>query len=643
MNFKYYVPPSEYVLYTLFGILFSSACIVEKYMPFDIEIPDIDLPSIPFDLSLPDIDLPDITLPDIDFELPVLGSYNPFLNFEPVNACCETGTSLVGTTSFVGCTADGAPCAACKSSNACFTCKPLGGECTTGSDCCQYSSNRKNVNYCDTTGEKGICAEQRSSPIGTLLDKFCVAYNDGNAIDSVALGFEDGIPPFTILPGFPSIPSKRLFPSACFLHDGLASKTPQGLYAISLKLLGIGVSTSDRLSYGANYWTQSQGTNDNLNKQVPPVWDGFVDVELPEQGGFDFWLAARFIVQKSALWKLNEQKCKGVLTKELPEVSGKDKALSLNVDFELYADVANTDSPCVLLTMPSATIKLLIFEFRIGRGIGGFCTNPDPCAPSGFFANIESRLEGKGLATVNVLSALGSIFSGLTDAGNPFKDDDPVDLSGGLSLGVRVEESSPDPTSVFLRIELPSLKLFGLSVGGPQSLVHFQWFVGSELERRRWSILRPKPNVFAPSNPNCADTVSGCTVWKPYLGYDGDKWEICEDLLLGLEPYNQVMMVSTNPKNSVDFPIRLNGGKTPDAWYFNEIYGPSVVEDGDDFFVAQLGIATWDLGIVKVSDLYLIVIANVGNDSVYINANLGLTVLWLANFKASAAIQNFCQ
>lgn len=203
-------------------------------------------------------------------------------------------------------------------------------------------------------------------------------------------------------------------------------------------------------------------------------------------------------------------------------------------------------------------------------------------------------------------------------------------------MGVRVDENSEDPTAVFLRVELPSLQLFGLSVlSGPSTLIHFQWFLGTELERRRSSILRR-----AGSSPNCGDIVGSCSVWKRYIGYMNDDFEICEDLLLDLDPYNQVLIVSSNPSDSVDFPIRLEDG-LPDDWYLNEIYGPENVAADDDFLVVQLGVNEWRLGIVQLSNLYLLVIGNLGTNSVYINVNLEVSVLWLVEFQAAAAIQNF--
>jgi len=397
-----YISPSkvEYFFYLAVGILYSGSCLISKVTPFFPQF-DLDLPPIPDVVDLPDIDLDfDIDL-DLNFEA-VAGSYNPFLNFEPVNACCKVEAPEFGDFEkrgivpefFRGCDGQGGPCAECDPSNACFHCKSPGEECDTGADCCQYSSYRKKIYYCDKTDPSsttGVCQIQPSSEIGTPFDSFCFAYNDGVSVDSAALGFKDGIPPISILPGF-NFPG-RLSRQACYLHYGLAPKEQKGKFAFSMPILGFGLSTEDRLSYGANYWTQVQGTNDNLNEQVPPVWDGFVDVELPERAGFDFWFAARLKVQPGPIWNINKLKCEAIPAEEIPETDATD--ISLNIDFELYADIANTDSPCILLTMPSAFIKLSFFEFRIGRGIGGFCKSLDPCSPSGFFVNMEPRLEAK--------------------------------------------------------------------------------------------------------------------------------------------------------------------------------------------------------------------------------------------------------
>lgn len=52
-------------------------------------------------------------------------------------------------------------------------------------------------------------------------------------------------------------------------------------------------------------------------------------------------------------------------------------------------------------------------------------------------------------------------------------------------------------TNLSLQIEFPVRDLFGVPVGGPRPVIHFQYVKGSEIERRRMTLLRTRAKVAA--------------------------------------------------------------------------------------------------------------------------------------------------
>lgn len=63
----------------------------------------------------------------------------------------------------------------------------------------------------------------------------------------------------------------------------------------------------------------------------------------------------------------------------------------------------------------------------------------------------------------------------------------------GNSIGVFLNEGEFE--AVVLRIEAPVLSLFGVTIpGAGRPIIHFQYAKGSEIQRRRESILRERTN-----------------------------------------------------------------------------------------------------------------------------------------------------
>ena len=53
----------------------------------------------------------------------------------------------------------------------------------------------------------------------------------------------------------------------------------------------------------------------------------------------------------------------------------------------------------------------------------------------------------------------------------------PLDIEGGFSFGVFVNDETNDVEAVVFRLSTPDIKVLGLS-GLPTYKIHFQWFTG---------------------------------------------------------------------------------------------------------------------------------------------------------------------
>jgi hypothetical protein len=170
-------------------------------------------------------------------------------------------------------------------------------------------------------------------------------------------------------------------------------------------------------------------------------------------------------------------------------IRGQGSKVSLRLDFEIYVDVGGSGgtSPCVIVAMPSATLKLSILQFRIlGRGIGGYCENaiPNLCNPSGFFLNIEPTFEARTYPTKGVMRFL---LSGLEEVDKSVDEEsvididttkEPITIEGGFSFGVFIDDVTKDVRSVVARLDFPTIEIFGFPLT-PGLKMHFSGSKGA--------------------------------------------------------------------------------------------------------------------------------------------------------------------
>lgn len=147
-------------------------------------------------------------------------------------------------------------------------------------------------------------------------------------------------------------------------------------------------------------------------------------------------------------------------------------------------------------------------------------------------------------------------------------------------------------------------------------------FKGSEMERRRGSILRVEEvkgsGVYV---ENCPTTVEGCQVWKPYkkmnrdTGVDdwNDQVEICEDRLFDVEDYNRYLVAQVaNPLDQEfgDPPLLLNEDNAPDIWYVNPQFDLALLPDSGVTLV-HTDLSAWLFGpLVTLNSLSLSIVVN---------------------------------
>jgi hypothetical protein len=160
---------------------------------------------------------------------------------------------------------------------------------------------------------------------------------------------------------------------------------------------------------------------------------------------------------------------------------------------EMWRDLQETsEDPCIIITMTAMRLQVpLIGSLVFGNAIGGFCNfSPEEtgvrCTPSGFFFNIDQKFEIKG----GLAGILASFLESATDA--------PASLGSGNSIGVFQNPNGENEAVVF-RLEFPVASLFGVTLAsGPK--VHFQFVKGSEVQRRRSTILQKRKRATTDTN-----------------------------------------------------------------------------------------------------------------------------------------------
>ncbi|CAB9504369.1 Inherit from bactNOG: repeat protein [Seminavis robusta] len=220
------------------------------------------------------------------------------------------------------------------------------------------------------------------------------------------------------------------------------------------------------------------------------------------------------------------------------------------------------EDPCVILTMPRAAFKIPLFGGHLvfGNAIGGFCNFPAEetgvfCTPSGWFFNIQQQFQIEG--------GLGGILSRALEQAIPDNDVLPPLESAGNSIGV-FQDAEGRTEAVVFRLEFPVNTLFGVPLGGgARPVIHFQYVKGSEVERRRQTLLRSRPIPETGEQPrpwvtNCVNVLLRCQTWSKFVmhGDAGTEWEICSDILINPEQhpdkllcYNRVLTAEpTDPE-----------------------------------------------------------------------------------------------
>lgn len=151
---------------------------------------------------------------------------------------------------------------------------------------------------------------------------------------------------------------------------------------------------------------------------------------------------------------------------------------------DMWRDLQETsEDPCIIISMTSMRLTVpLVGSLNFGNSVGGFCNfSPEEtgvrCTPSGFFLNVDQEFKIEG----GVAGVLASFLD--SELGNGAK-------ASGNSIGV-FQNAEGENEAVVFRLEFPVASLFGVTLaGGPK--VHFQLVKGSEVQRRRATLLRKR-------------------------------------------------------------------------------------------------------------------------------------------------------
>lgn len=155
-------------------------------------------------------------------------------------------------------------------------------------------------------------------------------------------------------------------------------------------------------------------------------------------------------------------------------------------DGHIWRDLQETsEGPCVILAMTTLNIQIpLLAKIEFGTAVGGLCDTAAEetgvrCSPSGFFLNIDQDFKFSG----GPLGILANFL--LSEAGDVGIDT----ATSGNSIGI-FRNPEGDTEAVVLRLEMPPISLFGIGAG--RIGIHFQHVKGSEIQRRRTTLLRKR-------------------------------------------------------------------------------------------------------------------------------------------------------
>lgn len=275
----------------------------------------------------------------------------------------------------------------------------------------------------------------------------------------------------------------------------------------------------------------------------------------------------------------------------------------------IWRDLQSTsEDPCVIITMTAARIKMpLVGTLFFGNGVGGFCKfSPEDtgvrCTPSGFFFNLEQRFTIEG----GIVGILSKILASNADVAL-----NEATQSSGNSIGVFQGPDGENEAVVF-RLEFPVMSLFGVTLPSLRPVVHFQVIKGSEVERRRQTILRMKPRSSSLWVANCQQVDRECTSWANFYKSSAEaaadeagtlaiQTQICTDILLNPEQdpdkllyYNRILTAETLEDSQKWLITPPDGArfKRPELYNF---------EDNPDASVVIVYLAIKDFGNIVIT------------------------------------------
>jgi len=190
--------------------------------------------------------------------------------------------------------------------------------------------------------------------------------------------------------------------------------------------------------------------------------------------------------------------------------------------------------------------------------------------------------------------------------------------SSGNSLGVFLNDGAFE--AVVSRFEAPVVSLFGVKVpGAGRPIIHFQYLKGSEVERRRASILRTRVGgVWIPNCDNLAsEGICDNNNDSHWADFGNSDTQICKNILINpddnsrkLMYYNRVLTAELkNPKKESDnYLIRPPEGssfQTPARYDFSNSPDANIV-------ILYLGLADFGNFVIHVKEISLSLIFSDG-------------------------------
>jgi len=527
-------------------------------------------------------------------------------------------------------------------------CYDVGEECQLNAECCPLDGSivRCGENdakgICESQPLASITGDYAIEPFCLL---WSTSEDGGTLIDTIGFATLSGWPPIKPLPILSLLPKCAVPLNTLNLPTGPASCTNcEYILGFPITRFNIGpvpfwlTVQFDGIAFSwANKAKLAYGTNRNTgNENAPEIWDGFRNQPLPEVPDINFWVSFSFNIIPLSNFEALKIKCaagivsttQNVLSEMWTQRSFRPLSglpafqLYLKLNFEIYvgfdkqtqldgeaegeklasnlakdADgeaerdlfsdgqdlwrgLSDTgEDPCVIISLTRAQINVpIVGRFNFGNAIGGNCNfSPEEtgvrCTPSGFFFNINQEFDIEG----GVLGILASFLASNTGSIVP-----PESKSGN-SIGI-FQNPEGENEAVVLRLEMPATTLFGIPTGSGRPVIHFQYVKGSEVERRRKTILRTRRSngdgTFTTWVPNCAQVGEECKDWSTFddkYSAPGVQTQICSDILLNprqhpdkLLYYNRVLTA-----DPVDESLKYllappddTSFKTPDSYDF---------------------------------------------------------------------------